>query len=71
MERREAALFLFEYDKRRLVSCLEERFRRGALPNGSGGREAVGELENTSVPWGLQRTPPGVGMAILGDTDGN
>ncbi len=72
MERSEAALFLLECDKRREpweVSCLDERFRRGALPHGSGGREDVGELENTSVPWGLQLMLPCVGMGILGDTD--
>lgn len=72
VERSDTALFLLEDDKRRgpwerFASCLGEGFRRGALPNGSGGREDVGELENTSVPWGLQLC---IGMGILGDTDG-
>lgn len=55
MERREETLFLLECDKRRdpwekAVSFFGEGFLRGALPHGSGGREDVGELENTSVP---------------------
>lgn len=75
MERSETALFLFECDKRRdpwekVASCFCEGFRLGALPNGSGGREDVGELENTSVPWALQLALLCVGMGILGDTDG-
>lgn len=75
MERSETALFRLECDKRRdpwekAMSCLGEGFRRGALPHGSGGREDVGELENTSVPWGLQLRPVCVGMGIQGDIDG-
>lgn len=75
MERSEAALFLLECDKRRdpwekAASCFCEGFRRGALPHGSGGREDVGELENTSVPWGLQLILLCVGMGILGDIRG-
>lgn len=74
MERSEAALFLLECDKRRdpwekAMSCFGEGFRLGALPHGSGGREDVGELENTSVPWGLQLRLLCVGMGILGDKD--
>lgn len=72
MERSETALFLLECDKRRdPTSCFGEGFRLGALPHGSGGRQDVGELENTSVPWGLQLTLLCAGMAILGDVDGN
>lgn len=59
VERSEVALFLLEWDKRRDPCeklCLDDGFRLGALPNGSGGREDVGEQENTSVPWGLQLT---------------
>lgn len=55
MERREETLLLLECDKRRdpwekAVSFFGEGFLRGALPHGSGGREDVGELENTSAP---------------------
>lgn len=75
MERSETALFLLECDKRRdpwekAMSFFGEGFRRGTLPHGRGGREDVGELENTSVPWGLQLRLLCVGMGILGDTDG-
>ncbi len=75
VERSEAALFLLDCDKRKdpwekATSCFSEGFRRGALPHGSGGREDVGELENTTVPWGLQLTLLYAGMGILGDIDG-
>lgn len=73
MERSEAVLFLLECDSRRdpwQKSFFGEGFRLGALPNGSGGREDDGELEKTSVPWGLHLRPLCVGMGILGDTEG-
>lgn len=75
MDRREQTLFLLDCDRRRdpwkrAASLFGERFRLGALPNGSGGREQPGELENTSVPGGLQLGPLRVGMGILGDVDG-
>lgn len=59
MDRRELALFLLDRDRRsdpweRAVSLFGEGVRRGALPNGSGGRDEQGELENTSAPGGLQ-----------------
>lgn len=55
VERREQTLFLLDGDKRRDpweqdVSFLVERFLRGELPHGSGGREDESELENTSAP---------------------
>lgn len=75
MERSEVALFLLECDKRRdpwekAVSCFGEGFRRGALPHGSGGREHVGELENTCVQWVLSLRLLCAGMGIQGDVDG-
>lgn len=75
VERIEVALFLLECDKRKdpwgkAKSDLGERFL-GTLPHGSGGREDVGEVENTSEPWGLQLRLPCVGMGILGDMDGS
>lgn len=75
VDRREQTLFLLEGDRRRdpwerAASLLDERFRLGELPNGSGGREEQGELEKTSVPGGLRLRPPGVGMGMLGDVDG-
>lgn len=73
MEWSEAALFLLECDKRRdpweqAMSCLCEGLRRGTLPHGRGGRQEEGELENTSVPLGLQLRLFCEGMFILGDT---
>lgn len=55
MDRSEEALFLLGLDSRRDpwgngASLFGEGFRRGALPHGRGGREDVGELENTSAP---------------------
>lgn len=49
------------------MSPLGEGFRRGALPQGSGGSKDEGELENTRAPCGLQLCLPCVGMLILGD----
>lgn len=69
----EMALFLLEVDKRRdpwEQSCFVDGCLLGALPHGSGGSEDVGELENTSEPWGLQLMLLCEGMGILGDTDG-
>lgn len=70
MEWREVALFLLEWERRRdpwekAMSCFGEGILRGALPQGSGGREDEGELEKTSVPWGLQLC---AGMGTLGET---
>lgn len=75
MERRETALFLLECDRRKdpcakAASCFGEGCRRAPLPHGSGGREDVGELENTSEPWGLQLARLDLGIGMLGDTDG-
>lgn len=71
VERSEAVLFLLERDSRRDAwSFFGERFRLCALPRGSGGREDVGELENTSIPWEPQPRPLCVGMGMLGDTEG-
>lgn len=73
VESSEAVLFLLERDSRSdpwQKSFFGEGFRLGALPNGSGGREDVGELEKTSVPWGLHLRPLCAGMGILGDTEG-
>lgn len=75
MDRREQTLFLLDGDRRRdpwerVVSLFDKRFRLGALPNGSGGREEQGELENTSIPGGLKLRPLCIGMGILGDVDG-
>ncbi|MEQ2184799.1 hypothetical protein GOODEAATRI_011804, partial [Goodea atripinnis] len=75
VERREVALFLLELDRcndpeEKAESFFGEGFLLGALPNGRGGREDVGELENTSVPLGLHLRLLDVGMGILGDTVG-
>lgn len=75
MDRREETLFLLDCDKHRdlgerAASPFAVGFRLGALPHGSGGREEQGELENTSVPGGLQLRPLRVGMGILGDVHG-
>lgn len=75
IERSEAALFLLELDGRsdpreEAKSFLGEAFRLEALPNGRGGRDDVGELENTSVPLGLHLRLLDMGMGILGDTAG-
>lgn len=74
IERSEETLFLLECDKRRepweqVASLFGEGIRRSALPPGSGGREVVGELENTSAPRGLQLRLLRAGMGILGDTE--
>lgn len=74
IERSEEALFLLECDKRKepweqVASLFGEGIRRGALPPGSGGREFVGELENTRAPRGLQLRLPRVGMGIPGDAE--
>lgn len=74
VDRRELTLFLLDCDGRRdpwerAASLFGERFRLGALPNGSGGSEEPGEQENTSDPEGLQLGPLHVGMGILGDVD--
>lgn len=50
VDRNEMTLFLLEGDKRKGQSCFVDGFRLGALPFGNGGREDVGELENTSDP---------------------
>lgn len=68
-------LFLLDGDRRWhpweiAASLFDKTFRLGALPNGRGGREEQGELENTNVPEGLQLWPRCVGMGILGDVDG-
>lgn len=52
------------------MSCFCEGLRRGTLPHGRGGRQEEGELENTSVPLGLQLRLLCEGMFILGDTHG-
>lgn len=74
VERREMALFLLDNDIRRdlweVVSFLGEGFCRGTLRHGSGGRDDVGELEKTTVPWGLQLRLLCAGMGILGDRNG-
>lgn len=75
VDRREQTLFLLDCERRRhpwekVPSLFDERIRLGALPNGSGGSEEQGELENTSVPGGLQLRPLCVGMGILRDVDG-
>lgn len=70
------ALFLLEPDRRsdpgeKARSFFGEGFRLGALPNGRGGREDVGELDNTSALLGLPLRLPGMGMGTLGDTTGS
>lgn len=75
MDRREQTLFLLDCDRRRdpwerAASLFAEGFRLGALPYGSGGRDEQGELENTSVPGGLQLRLLCIGIGILGDMDG-
>lgn len=71
VESSEMALFLLECDRRRgpwELSFLDEGLLLGALPQGSGGSDEVGELENTSAPCGLHLKVPCVGMGTLGDT---
>lgn len=75
MDRREQTLFLLDCDSRRdpwerAASLFAEGFRLGALPYGSGGRDEQGELENTSMPEGLQLRLLCIGIGILGDMDG-
>lgn len=75
VDKTEQTLFLLDGDRRSdpcesAASLFDERFRLGALPNGSGGREEQGELEKTSVPGGLQLRQLCVGMGILGDVAG-
>lgn len=75
MDRREQTLFLLDCDRRRdpwetAASLFAEGFLLGTLPYGSGGRDEQGELENTSVPGGLQLRLPCIGIGILADMDG-
>jgi len=71
VESSDTVLFLLEWVRRRDPwSGLGDAVRRAALPHGSGGSEAVGELENTRAPWGLQLTLPYEGKGRPGDTEG-
>lgn len=77
VDRSEDALFLLVWDSRRDPwpngeSVFGEGTRRGALPPGSGGRVDEGELENTTVPLGLQLRGAGVqgemeGIEVAGE----
>lgn len=72
VESSEAVLFLLECDKHsdpweKAASCFGEGFRLGELPQGSGGKDDVGEQEKTSAPLGLQLRLLCAGIGILGD----
>lgn len=69
MEWSEVMLFRLELGKRdpsdEVTSCLDEGIRRGALPNGNGGREKEGDTETPCMPLVLKLRLLGVGMGIL------
>lgn len=69
MEWSEVTLFLLEFGKRdpsdEVMSCFGEETRRGALPNGSGGREQVGDTETPCMPLTLKLRLLAVGMGML------